>query len=133
MVTARWRSGSLFLCVRNILNKHFPGRWIGGSSSASPTPLAWPPRSPDLTTPDNALWGITKDQGLFAAITAMTTFAELWRMRLQPSLQNYSNECLIELGGAFDCVLKITVNTLIFLRFNARAIDVIIFHLYANL
>ena len=50
------------LCVPNILNKHFLGRWIGHSSSASPAPLAWPPRSPDLTTPDNALWGIIKDQ-----------------------------------------------------------------------
>ena len=54
-------------------------------------------------------------------------------MRLQPSLQNYSNECLIELGGAFDWVSKITVNTLMFLMFNARAIDVIKFHLNANL
>ena len=49
------------LCERNILNKHFPGRWIGCSCS-SPAPLAWPPGSPDLTTSDNALWGIIKDQ-----------------------------------------------------------------------
>ena len=49
------------LCVRNILNKHFPGGWIDRSSSASPAPLAWPPRSPDLTTPNKALWGIIKD------------------------------------------------------------------------
>ena len=48
------------LCVRNILNKHFPGHWID-RSSASPTPLAWRPRSPDLTTLNNALWGINKD------------------------------------------------------------------------
>ena len=75
----------------------------------------------------------SKIKCLLAAIIAMSIFAELWRMRLQPSLQNYSNEGLIELGCAFDCVLKITVNTLIFLMFNARAIDVIKFCLHANL
>ena len=53
-------------------------------------------------------------------------------MRLQPSLQNYSNECLMKLGGAFDCVLKIIVNTMIFLMFDVRPIDVIKFHLYAS-
>ena len=46
---------------------------------------------------------------------------------------HFSHLSLQSLGGAFDCVLKITVNTLIFLMFNARAIDVIKFHFYANL
>lgn len=50
------------LSVRNVLNQHFPGRWIGRGSPASPAPLTWPPRSPDLTTPDNSLWGIIKGQ-----------------------------------------------------------------------
>ena len=71
----------------------------------------------------------SKIKCLFATTIAMTTFTELWRMRLQPSLQNYSRKCLIELGGAFDCVLKIMVNILIFLMFNAHAIDVTKFHL----
>ena len=39
---------------------HFPGRWIGRGSPTSPSPLPWPPRSPELTTPDNSLWGIIK-------------------------------------------------------------------------
>lgn len=39
--------------VRDILNEHFPGRWIGHGSPTSPTPLPWPPFSPDLTTLDN--------------------------------------------------------------------------------
>jgi hypothetical protein len=30
--------------VREYLNTHFPGRWIGKTA-----PIAWPPRSPDLT------------------------------------------------------------------------------------
>ena len=48
------------LSVRDILNERFPGRWIGRGSPTSPGPLPWPPRSPDLTTPDNSLWGIIK-------------------------------------------------------------------------
>lgn len=48
------------LSVRDVLNEHFPGRWIGRGSPTSPAPLPWPPRSPDLTTPDNSLWGIIK-------------------------------------------------------------------------
>jgi len=41
--------------TRDFLNNHFPNRWIGKHG-----PVPWPPRSPDLTTPDNALWGILK-------------------------------------------------------------------------
>jgi hypothetical protein len=49
------------LHVRDYLNETFPGRWIGRGSEASPAPFAWPPRSPDLTAPDNALWGFIKE------------------------------------------------------------------------
>jgi hypothetical protein len=31
-------------------------------SEASPAPFGWPPRSPDLTTPDNVLWGFIKER-----------------------------------------------------------------------
>jgi len=48
------------LSVRDVLNEHFPGRWIGRGSPTSPAPLTWPPCSPDLTTPDNSFWGIIK-------------------------------------------------------------------------
>lgn len=41
--------------TREFLNAQFNGRWIG---KFGPTP--WPPRSPDLTSCDNALWGIVK-------------------------------------------------------------------------
>ena len=44
------------LIVRNYLNDLFPNRWIrrGG-------PVAWPARSPDLTSPDFYLWGYLKN------------------------------------------------------------------------
>lgn len=43
------------LKTREFLNQHFPARWVG---KFGPTP--WPARSPDLTSCDNALWGIVK-------------------------------------------------------------------------
>lgn len=46
------------LPVRALLNAEFPDRWIGRGSNS----FAWPPRSPDLTTPDNSLWGLIKGQ-----------------------------------------------------------------------
>ena len=48
------------LSVRDVLNERFPGRSIGRGSPTSPAPLPWSPSSPDLTTPDNSLWGVIK-------------------------------------------------------------------------
>jgi len=41
--------------VRELLNKLFPNRWLGRGG-----PVAWPPRSPDLTPLDYCLWGHMK-------------------------------------------------------------------------
>ena len=43
--------------VRNLLNEHLPGRWIGRRGS-----IEWPPRSPDLTPLDFFFWGVIKDR-----------------------------------------------------------------------
>jgi len=43
--------------VREYLNTRFPGRGIGRAA-----PIAWPPRSLDLTPLDFFLWGFVKDQ-----------------------------------------------------------------------
>lgn len=43
------------LITRNFLNRHFPDRWVGKFG-----PTNWPPRSPDLSSCDNALWGLLK-------------------------------------------------------------------------
>lgn len=50
------------LLVRDYLNKTFGTRWIGRGSDILPAPMNWPPRSPDLSTCDNALWGFIKEQ-----------------------------------------------------------------------
>jgi hypothetical protein len=41
--------------VRDYLDQTYPGRWIGKGG-----PVAWPPRSPDLTSLDFFLWGHVK-------------------------------------------------------------------------
>jgi hypothetical protein len=41
--------------VREYLNESFPNRWLGRGG-----PVAWPPRSPDLTPLDYYLWGHMK-------------------------------------------------------------------------
>jgi len=41
--------------VREYLNESFPNRWLGRGG-----PVAWPPRSPDLTPFDYYLWGHMK-------------------------------------------------------------------------
>jgi hypothetical protein len=43
--------------VHDCLNVNFPGRWIGRGG-----PIAWPPRSPDLTPLNFSLRGYVKDQ-----------------------------------------------------------------------
>ena len=45
------------LVVREWLDSHFPGKWIGRSG-----PHKWPARSPDLTPCDFFLWGWLKEQ-----------------------------------------------------------------------
>lgn len=42
--------------VRDFLNVTFRGQWIGRGG-----PIEWPPRSPDLTSPDFYLWGYLRD------------------------------------------------------------------------
>jgi len=41
--------------VREYLNESFPNRWLSHGG-----PIAWPPRSPDLTPLDYFLWGHMK-------------------------------------------------------------------------
>ena len=43
------------LAVRDHLDQRFGQQWIGRGG-----PIAWPPRSPDLTPLDNYLWGHMK-------------------------------------------------------------------------
>ena len=46
--------------VREYLNEHLPGRWVG-RAAATDNICTWPPRSPDLTVCSFFLWGFVKD------------------------------------------------------------------------
>ena len=43
------------LCSRQVMNEIFYEKWIGPGG-----PVAWPPLSPDLTSPDYFLWDFVK-------------------------------------------------------------------------
>jgi hypothetical protein len=57
--------------VRGYLDEHYPQRWIGRGS-----PVAWPPRSPDLNPLDFFLWGHLKS---LVYATPVNTQQELWQ------------------------------------------------------
>ncbi|PSN32090.1 hypothetical protein C0J52_27021, partial [Blattella germanica] len=56
------RFGQCALRVREFLDEVLPQRWIGRGSLHLPAAIKWPPRSPDLTSCDNSLWGIIKQK-----------------------------------------------------------------------
>lgn len=75
------------LNVRNWLNTNFPGRWIGRAG-----PVAWPPRSPDLTPLDFFAWGFIKER---VYTTIVDTREELIR-RIQNACAEISDDNLIQ-------------------------------------
>jgi len=99
------------LSVRDVLNEHFPGRWIGRGSPTSPAPLPWPPRSPDLTTPDNSFWGIIK--GRVAA--RRNNNNEDLRRAVEDAFRTITPKMLRHIhrghGGASVCVSSMKVRT----------------------
>ncbi|PNF20647.1 hypothetical protein B7P43_G03034 [Cryptotermes secundus] len=72
--------------AREYLNTRFPGRWIGRAA-----PIAWPPRSPDLTPLDFFLWGFVKDRVFVPPLPA--NVVEL-RTRITASVEEVTPEML---------------------------------------
>ena len=52
------------LCSRQVMNEISDKKWIGRGG-----PVAWPPRSPDLTLPNYFLWGFAKKRVMVVAPT----------------------------------------------------------------
>eukprot|EP00106_Octopus_bimaculoides_P023017 XP_014790459.1 PREDICTED: uncharacterized protein LOC106883835 [Octopus bimaculoides] len=50
------------ITVQEYLNEVLQDRWIGQGSQQHPAPVEWAPRSSDLTSCDNALWGIIMER-----------------------------------------------------------------------
>lgn len=100
------------LIVRAFLNNNYNNRWIGRSG-----PVAWPPCSPDLTSPDFYLWGYLKDVVFAQRTTTKEDMMErirracatIPRDTLLSTVRNFErrlNLCLEANGGNFEQLLR---------------------------
>ena len=72
--------------VRNLLDEHFPGRWIGRGTEQHPAPYAWPPRSSDLTPMGFFFWRLFEKPREFLSKN-LTNF--LFRFMTIPTFQDW--------------------------------------------
>jgi len=86
--------------VRDYLNEFFPNRWLGRGG-----PVAWPPRSPDLTPFDYFLWG---DMMAFVYETKVDSRAAL-RDRIFAAAEHLRNDPNI-IGSATQSLLMRAAN-----------------------
>jgi len=99
--------------VREFLNESFPNCWLGRGG-----PIAWPPRSPDLTPMDYYLWGhmktlVYKTKVDSRAALRRRVFAAAQHIRNHPHKISYATEslliraenCIATAGGHFEQVL----------------------------
>ncbi|KAJ4431825.1 hypothetical protein ANN_20430 [Periplaneta americana] len=100
------------LPVRQWLDHHFPGRWIGRGG-----PIAWPARSPDLTPFDFFLWGcmiekvyqteIASREELVAKInTAAMEVQKHGLDNVQREVRRRAEECVRARGRHFEHLLR---------------------------
>lgn len=99
--------------VRNYLDQRFPNRWIGRLG-----PIAWPPRSPDLSKLDFFLWGVIKEEVYKTPVTTMEDMQERIRasietIKTKDMLNNVHDSflkrvqiCIEENGGHFEHKIK---------------------------
>lgn len=78
--------------VREFLNVQFPNRWIGRNG-----PQNWPPRSPDLTSPDFFLWGYVKG----IVYNTVPTTPDNMKERIREAFQNISPAVLLNVAEGF--------------------------------
>lgn len=98
--------------VTDWLNENYPRRWIGRNG-----PIAWPPRSPDLTPLDFYLWGFMKDRVYTVEIrtreqllqrieeAAVEARANMEGFSMTDELKKRFQRCLIENGGHIENIL----------------------------
>ena len=99
--------------VSEYLNEFFPNRWLNRGG-----PVAWPPRSPGLTTLDYYLWGHTKTLVYETKVDSRTAlhhriFAAAEHIRNHPdnsaaatqSLVMRAEYCIATGGGHFEQLL----------------------------
>jgi len=99
--------------VREYLNESFPNRWLGRGG-----PVAWAPKSPDLTSLDYYLWGhmktlVYETKVASRAVLHDRIFAAVEHIRNHPdnaasatrSLLMPAENCLATGGGHFEQLL----------------------------
>ena len=99
--------------MRDYLNESFPNRWLGRGG-----PVAWPPRSPDLTPLHYYLWGHMKTLVYETKVDSRAAlhdriFAAADRKRNHPnnivsatqSLLMCAENCIAAGGGHFEQLL----------------------------
>uniref|UniRef100_H3AR58 Tc1-like transposase DDE domain-containing protein n=1 Tax=Latimeria chalumnae TaxID=7897 RepID=H3AR58_LATCH len=96
------------LNVRQLLNAIFPEKWIARCG-----PIAWPPRSPDLSPLDYFLWGyvktvvyLSKPQSLDELrARIMNAIHEITQQQLENvfnELENWIERCITKDGSNFE-------------------------------
>ena len=99
--------------VREYLNESFPNRWLGRGG-----PVAWPPRSPDLTPIGYYLWGHMKTLVYEARVESRAAlrdliFAAAEHIRNHPDNVDFATQslliraenCIPTGGGHFEQLL----------------------------
>ena len=74
------------------MNEIFYEKWIGRGG-----PVAWTPRSPDLTLPDYFLWGFVRERVMVAAPTAPGDMKE----RIRRACTEIAPQMLAEIRRSF--------------------------------
>ena len=80
------------LSSRQLMNEIFEEKWIGRGD-----PVAWPPRSPDLTSPDYFLWGFIKERVMAVAPTTPDDMKE----RQRQACTEITSQMLAEVRRSF--------------------------------
>ena len=99
------------LCFRQVMNEIFDEKWIGRGGS-----VAWPPRSPDLTSPNCFIWGFVKERVMAVAPTtpddmkerirrACTEITPRMLAEVRRSFYRRINNCLQVEGHHFEHLL----------------------------
>jgi len=94
--------------VREYLNEHLPGQWVGCAGATDNTFCTWPPRSPDLTVCDFFLWGFIKDNVYVPPLPK--TLPEL-RKRINTAIENVTQDMLERVWREWEYRLDICHDT----------------------
>ena len=86
--------------VRDFFDDRYANRWIGRGSQ-----IRWPPRSPDLTSPDFFLWGFLKG----TVYADRPNSPEQMKERIRTACKNISSELLLKTVEAFEKRVRLCI------------------------